>query len=67
MVNDYGRSYPTIVRIVDTGKGLLVIRATDFPQTTPAELGAGVVYSATRHAKDQIALHAILNSIKLTP
>jgi hypothetical protein len=59
--------YQATVEIVDTGNGLLVIRATDFPETTPAELGAGLPDDPTRHATDQAALHEILDSIKITP
>jgi hypothetical protein len=38
----YGNSAPGTYEIVDTGHGLLVIRTTDFPQTSPNELSAGV-------------------------
>src|SRR5262249_23330127 len=34
----YGPKYSTTIRIVDTGRGLFVIRAEDFPDTTPFEL-----------------------------
>ncbi len=61
----YGRKYRTIVRIVDTGRGLLVIRATDFPDTSPFELEGGVAESATRHAADQPKLQAILDSVRI--
>jgi hypothetical protein len=57
---------PGTFEIVDTGHGLLVIRTTDFPQTTSTELAAGVPANATRHAADLTALHAILDSIRLT-
>jgi hypothetical protein len=70
LVNAYpfasGRTYSTTMRIVDTGHGLLVIRAVDFPNTSPWELGLGVAQSATRHAADQPKLQAILDSIRLT-
>jgi hypothetical protein len=52
-------------QIVDTGHGLLVIRYTDFPQTSPAEVGDGLTLDPTRHAADQVKLHAILDSIRL--
>jgi hypothetical protein len=60
-----GRKYSTTIRIVDTGHGLLVIRAMDFPDTTPFELAGGVAQSATRHAADQPKLRAILDSIRI--
>jgi hypothetical protein len=63
--------YPTSAvgtyEIVDTGQGLLVIRATDFPQTTPNELDSRVAADPNRHAADQVAMHAILDSIRLSP
>ena len=39
---------------------------TDFPQTSPYELAEGVAPDPTRHAADQVELHAILDSIRLT-
>jgi hypothetical protein len=57
---------PGTFEIVDTGHGLLVIRTTEFPQTSPNEVASGVAMSATRHAGDQTALRAILDSIRLT-
>jgi len=62
-----GSAYPTTIRIVDTGRGTLVIRATDFPNTSPFEIdGNGLANTPDRHAGDQAALHAILDSIRLT-
>ena len=52
--------------IVDTGHGLVVIRTTDFPETSPAEVAGGMAADATRHAADLPALHAILESIRFT-
>jgi hypothetical protein len=52
--------------IVDTGAGLLVVRMTDFPQTSPNELGLGLPADPTRHAADQPELRAILDSVRLT-
>jgi len=60
-----GTQYVVTVEIVDTGNGLLVIRATDFPQTSPFELSGGLPNNPTRHAADQVKLHAILASIRL--
>ncbi len=71
MMNGYpmigsASSAPGTYELVDTGHGLLVIRTTDFPQTSPNELAAGVAADPTRHAADQVALHAILDSIRLS-
>jgi hypothetical protein len=57
---------PATFEIVDTGHGLLVIRMTDFPQTSPNELAGGLAMDPTRHAADQVELHAILDSVRLT-
>lgn len=66
MVNPSGVHDPSTVEIVDTGNGLLVIRATDFPQTTAFEVESGLAPDPTFHAGDQADLHAILDSIRLT-
>jgi hypothetical protein len=61
-----GSAYPTTIRIVDTGRGLLVIRASDFPDTSPFEIDPnGLANTPDRHAGDQAALHAILDSVHL--
>jgi hypothetical protein len=65
-VNQNGMHDPSTVEIVDTGDGLLVIRATDFPQTSPAEVEGGQSPNPTAHADDLADLHAILDSIRLT-
>jgi hypothetical protein len=62
-----GMGAPGTFEIVDTGHGLLVIRTTDFAQTSPNELGGGLALDQTRHLADQTALHGILDSIRLTP
>lgn len=66
MISSAGAGAPGTFEIVDTGHGLLVIRTTDFPQTSPNEIAAGVAMDPTRHAAHQTALHAILDSIRLT-
>jgi hypothetical protein len=67
MVNDPATHGPVTVEIVDTGHGLLVIRATDFPQTTPFEVSAnGLSPNPTLHAGDQANLHAILDSVRIS-
>ena len=60
-----GPKYRTIIRIIDTGRGLLTMRAMDFPDTSPFELSGGVAQSATRHAADRPELHAILDSVRI--
>jgi len=66
-VNDPGTHGPVTVEIVDTGNGLLVIRATDFPQTSPFDVSSsGHSPDPTFHAGDQADLHAILDSIRLS-
>ena len=65
-IASYADSAPGTYEIVDTGHGLLVIATTDFPQPTPHELSWGVAADPTRHAADQVALHAILDSIRLS-
>jgi hypothetical protein len=67
MIGSTDARAPGTFEIIDTGYGLLVIRTTDFPQTSPAELAGGVVaMNPTRHAADQVELHTILDSIRLT-
>jgi hypothetical protein len=63
MVSKPGTHGPSTVEIVDTGNGLLVIRATDFPQTSSFEVGAP---NPTYHTGDLADLHAILDSIRLS-
>ena len=50
-------------KIVDVNGALLVVRTTDFPDTSPNELSQGVGADPTRHSADQIELHQILDSI----
>jgi hypothetical protein len=67
MANPYGGAYPTEFRIIDTGHGLLAIRAATFAGTSPVERAAGVAESATRHAADLIGLQSIVDSVRLIP
>ena len=53
-------------RIVDVGGRLLVIRTTDFPGTSPNEAAQGVGPNPTRHVADQVVLHQILDSIRIS-
>jgi hypothetical protein len=58
---------PTQYRIVNIGSGpFLIIRATDYAQTSPFEEDQGVKSDPTRHAGDQAGLRAILNSIRIS-
>ncbi len=54
-------------RILDVDGTPLVIRTTDFPETSPNEAEQGVGRDPTRHGQDQVELHEILNSIRVTP
>jgi hypothetical protein len=65
MVNDQGTAHRTQFRIVDVNGTLLVIRTTDFPETSPFEVQQQASPDPNRHAADQAALHAILDSIKV--
>jgi hypothetical protein len=53
-------------RILDVDGSLLVIRTTDFPETSPTEAAQGIGPDPTRHAADQVELHQILDSIRVT-
>jgi len=64
MVGDKPKGYAGQFAILDVDGGLLVLRTTDFPQTTATELGQGVAPDARRHAADQKTLHAILGSLR---
>jgi hypothetical protein len=66
MVNQ-SSTRPAQYRIVEIGSGsFLIIRATDYAQTSPFEEEQGVKPDPTRHANDQPGLRAILNSIRIT-
>ena len=59
---------PAQFRILEIGGlGSLIIRTTDFPQESPFEDTQGVAANPTRHAADQPALQAILNSLRFAP
>ncbi len=53
-------------RILNVNGTLLVVRTTDFPETSPNEASQGVAPNPTRHAADQVKLHQLLASIKVT-
>ena len=56
---------PGTFRIADVNGTLVVIRTTDFPETSPNELSQGIPDDPTRHAADQVAMHQILDSIRV--
>jgi hypothetical protein len=64
MVGAKPKGYAGQFLILDVDGGLLVLRTTDFPQTTATELGQGVASDAKRHSEDQRTLHAILDSLR---
>lgn len=53
-------------RILDVNGTVLVVRTTDFPETSPNEAEQGVGPNPTRHTADQVELHQMLDSIKVT-
>ena len=65
MVSSDDLRRPGQFRIVEIDGKLIVIRTTDFPETSPYELSRGVAPDPNRHAADQVELHAILDSIQL--
>jgi|APFre7841882724_1041349.scaffolds.fasta_scaffold00925_5 hypothetical protein len=67
MVGDPGVRRAAAFRILEIGDQLLVIRTTDFGETSPFEVSQGVALDPTRHAADQVELQAIVDSIRLTP
>lgn len=65
MVSSEVLGRPGQFRIIEVAGKLIVIRTTDFPQNSPYELSQGIAADPTRHAADQVELHAILDSIRL--
>jgi len=58
---------PAQLRLFDINGSLLIIMTTDFPETSPFEIGAGASPDPTLHAGDQPELRAIVDSIRFTP
>ena len=58
---------PAQFRILEIGGQLLIIRTTDFPGQSPFEETQSIAPDATRHAADQPALRAILDSLRFAP
>jgi hypothetical protein len=54
-------------RIVDVGNGgVLILRTTDYPQSSPFEESEGLKPDPKRHTADQIELRAIVDSIRIS-
>ena len=66
LVTDSG-TRPTQYWVVDIDGKLLIIRVTDDGQPSPFEVSQGVKADPKRHADDQVALRAILQSIRVKP
>jgi hypothetical protein len=60
------KGYTAQFLLLDVAGKVLAIRTTDFPETTPTELGQGVAPDPGRHLADQQTLHAILDSLRLS-
>jgi hypothetical protein len=54
-------------RIVDVGGRLLVLRTTDYPETSPDEMRQAVPLDPVRHVADQVELHQIVDSVRIEP
>lgn len=65
MVDQNGLRRPGQFRIIEVGRELIVIRTTDFPETSPHEESQGVAPDPARHAADQVEMRGILDSIQL--
>jgi hypothetical protein len=66
MVGATGKARAGTFRIVSVNGTLLVIRTTDFPETSPNELANGIPDDPTRHAADQVVMQQIVDSIRIT-
>jgi hypothetical protein len=64
MVAERPKGYTAQFVLLDVAGAVLVIRTTDFPGPSPAEVGNGVAPDPGRHVADQQALHAILGSLR---
>ena len=64
---DVASDFTVQFRIFEFDGRLVVIRTTDFPQTSPNEIQQGVAMDPARHADDQVALQRIIDSITFTP
>jgi len=64
MVAEQPKRYTGQFLILDVQGEVLVIRTSDFPQTSPFEISQGIAPDPGRHRADQQALHDILDSIR---
>ena len=64
MVAEQAKRYTAEFMILDVAGAVLVIRTTDFPGPSPAEVSNGVAPDPGRHLADQETLHSILDSIR---
>jgi hypothetical protein len=64
MVAEQPKRYTGQFLILDVHGETLVIRTSDFPQTSPFEISQGIAPDPGRHRADQQALHDILDSIR---
>ncbi len=64
IVSEFKVPHAVQFRIVDVNGTPVVIRTTDFPETSLFEMQQGVPQDATRHKADQVELHRMLDSIK---
>lgn len=53
--------------LLDVAGGVVAIWTTDYPQRTELEIGAGMSPDPAAHVADQATLHAILDSLVITP
>ncbi len=53
-------------RLIQVGQAVLVIRTTEFPETSPFELQQNIPLASDRHADDLVSLQAIVDSIGIT-
>jgi hypothetical protein len=67
MVAERPDAYPAQFIVLDVNGELLVLRMTDFPETSPNEVRGGIPSDPVRHVADQATLHAIVASIRTTP
>jgi hypothetical protein len=65
MIGARGKARAGTFRIIDINGALLVIRTTDFPDTSPNELANGIPDDPTRHTADQVVMQQILDSIRI--
>lgn len=65
LVNVQDRSHEVEFRVFDFDGELLVVMATNFPETSPFEEENGIPFDPERHVEHQVEMDAILDSIEL--